>query len=1585
MKSKVRRILAAFLSIVILMTAPYIQTLAATWGSGDSVYAAMLDNYSGYDNSPYGDKRNYKYIIYNSSGTTSVGNRTASNHAKLGISKNGIIQQAICIEAGVSYSTNSTYTGVSSSSSDYMSRLPDNVQYMLKLALLCGFNSDTTSSPISRTNLDDFSFATQVIVWEIQQQLRTGYNPGDLKSNSVGTPAKVFYEQLQGRPAEKCYNHILSKMKNYATIPSFTSSASASAPTHLMKYNSSNKTYSVTLTDNTNSGIPVSAFNISGITVTKNGNKYTFSTSTKFTGTKSCTYKANRTNGDSLVIWKSNSNYQTMAAGIDDPVKFYANFKIENSGTIKINKNWVHNNDNSSTKGTYNSAYFTIKNSSGTIIKATGSAGSYSYSSSGSVTKLKLNSSNTLTISGLPTDTYTVYEYGYGDNDAIPYYTRNSGYLTANVSAGSTSSLTFTNTRNVGTLKVNKTWTHNKAQTANYDDVYFIIKNSSGDFIKASGNAGSYTYSSVSTSAGTKFKLNSSNTFSISNLPTETYTVYEYGIDGGGIPGYTRTSGYKSTIISKGNTSTITFNNVRNLGTGVIAKTWSGSPTVSEKATLNAAVSFYIVDNNSGRFVTATGEAGSYDFNGLTTSTPPQFFYLDSSTGKLTITNLPTGEYKVYEASRPAGYNPDTNPLTMTVSKEKTSTVTFNNSAGTGTGKIVKSWEDAKLTTSQRTTLNADIKFLIRNVSENKYITGTGSSGSYTFSGYSGQAGPTYFSINTSTSTLTISNLPAGEYEVIETSRPTGYQPKDNHGIKGFTIKANTTTSVTITNYNANGTGTAKVQKKWVSTSTLSTSEITNLEANVYFTVKNSKGNYVLASADSSGAYTYRSTSSTQAAKYRLSSSTFSISGLPTGTYTITEFCSADGYNSYNASKSTVPTEKTKTISVVNGATSSVAFTNIKTPVLKVRKHLSDEANLTDEEKKTEYAKISFKVMCLGTDGSETGTGPNGLYVTATGSDGYYTCTGLTTTGTTFYLKDDGSAEIDMMWNNQTPYYYKVIEYYDGTEYSLDTEEKTVIFSDGNPNTMLEVEEVVFNNTLKPGNLEVSKNFLGPDGTEDSPTEAQISNIKFKIKNKDGNYLTFTGSNGNYTYSGVNTTGTELSLNSDAKLFAYDLPARQTYYISEIQGTEGYNYSADSVEFTILPNETTDDVTFVNEAQSGTLKIAKHSADNNLGGWLFRVKLVDSIFANYTFDEVFETDINGLININNLRIGTYEVSEVTDNIKGYFTPEAQTVQITAGNTVSTDMTNIPYGSVHVTKVDKDYVNDKLTGAVFKVYNSTKSTIIGTLTEISTGEYQLDNLPFGNYYLRETTAPANYVPNTSTYYAFSISEAGQIVTIGTAEGLGFENTPRTGTLKIQKQSADGILNGWKFRVKLVKSPFTEYTYDETFTTDANGLITISNLRIGTYEVSEVITDVSGYTTPAAQTVEVKYNTTSTVNMKNTPYGSVHVTKVDKDFPSVKLSGAVFNVYNSSKTTVVGTLTEISTGEYQLDKIPYGNYYLREMTSPENYVPNTGTYYAFSITEAGQLVTVETKTGVGFENTAKTGTLKIQKASADGILN
>ena len=1448
MKNKFKKLTSLLLASIMMLVALPIQTLAAEWGKGDTVYAAMIGDFVGSDGKPYADKYNYDYIYYKSDGSIGKATRYASTHAKLGVSKNGIIQPAICIEAGVAYNTGSSYVGEGNNNT-YLMNLPYAIRRDLKIALLCGFNSDTKSSPVANTNLDDFWFATQAVSWEIQQGLRTEYGKSDLAVNSIipNTPKTAYYDQLKGRPAEKCYEYILGKMKSYSLIPSFTDVSKSKAPTHVLKYDSSTKKYSRTIVDTNNSGMPASAFNISGVTVTKSGNKYTFSTTTKISGTKACTYKANRTSGDQLVIWKSGNGSQTMAAGIDDPVQFYANFKTESTGTAQIKKVWEHNHDASSTKADNSDIYFTIKNSSGSAVKATGKAGSYTYSTSGSVSQFKLNSSNTFLVKSLPAGTYTVTEHGKNSDGSIPYYTRTGGVSkTVTVTAGSTGTVTFKNTRNTGTGKVIKTW------------------------IDTNGNA-----------------------IAASNNVERNKQIY------------------------------------------------------------------FRIKNADGKYITVNGTkySGSYTFTG--TSTKATSLYVNPGTGTFTVSDLPTGKYTVYEYGSPDGYSVNRASQTITISRDKTSSVSFVNS------------EDS---------------------------------------------------------------------------------------------------------------GTARIKKVWLSDTTLSASEKANLEKNVYFTVKDANGKYIKVTG-SAGAYVYAGTQ-TSANNMKLSGSKFNVSKLPMGTYTVTEINNASGYN---------PKTQTKTVTIANkGEIKSISFTNKSTPVVVIRKHFSDENNLTEAQLKEQYAKVTVNLQVLGFGGSVSSNPPAGYYVEFTGSNGNYTYKGLSSTKTSatdLKLNENGEMTISF-GTNTTPYYLAVIETYSGTDYDVDNRDQRIDLGNGDPNTVIDLDDIELDNQLKTGSVQIDKQFLDTDGSVIKIPDDKLAEVAFKVMH-NGKYLTFTGSDGTYTYKGENNTGTELKLNKATYNFiANELPAREEYTVYEVSGTTGYSFSIDPVTFTITPAGSVKKV-FTNKAMTGTISIVKHSADGVLSGWQFRV--TGTAKTGQSYDKTFTTDAKGTITISNIRIGDYKVTEVkTGKTVGYITENSKDLEVKTDTVTTVNIENKPYanivinkvdsvkgtalsgatfgiytdaeceipaqaytsatddtltdaeitesatgkytcnylpissatgttyyvkeltapehyaidtdvhpvtlktanstvavsnnatskfyetplGSVRTTKVDADHPDVLLSGAEFTVYNSDKATVYGKLAETSKGTYQLDEIPAGTYYLRETKAP-QYYNIDNTFYQFTISDAGKVVDVSINGNDKFPNAPQKGDIKIVKRSADGVLSGWQFRV--TGTAKTGQSYDQTFTTDAKGTITISNLRIGDYKVIEVKTGKTvGYITPANQTIEVKSNATTTATFENKPFGHIVINKVDAK-TGEKVTGATFGIYTDStcktvakayksdtdSTLVNAVITEAEDGKYTCNYLPISSatgttYYVKELTAPEGYYLDTNAH-AVTLKTANATVSVSNEIG------------------------
>lgn len=191
------------------------------------------------------------------------------------------------------------------------------------------------------------------------------------------------------------------------------------------------------------------------------------------------------------------------------------------------------------------------------------------------------------------------------------------------------------------------------------------------------------------------------------------------------------------------------------------------------------------------------------------------------------------------------------------------------------------------------------------------------------------------------------------------------------------------------------------------------------------------------------------------------------------------------------------------------------------------------------------------------------------------------------------------------------------------------------------------------------------------------------------------------------------------------------------------------------------------------------------------------------------------------------------------------------------------------GNVQLTKTDRDYPDNKLTGAKFTVYRDSNGDKafdendekIGELSEVSTGVYEMHDLTYGGYFVKEQQAPEGFCLDENAYY-FEITEHGKTVTVENETGKGFVNTPQVGSLKIVKTSSDGKVEGFSFRVTGSNG------YSEVFVTDENGEIFIENLRIGEYTVSEVSDGASAaYVLPADKTASVFESAVTTVEMHN----------------------------------------------------------------------------------------------------------------------
>jgi len=322
---------------------------------------------------------------------------------------------------------------------------------------------------------------------------------------------------------------------------------------------------------------------------------------------------------------------------------------------------------------------------------------------------------------------------------------------------------------------------------------------------------------------------------------------------------------------------------------------------------------------------------------------------------------------------------------------------------------------------------------------------------------------------------------------------------------------------------------------------------------------------------------------------------------------------------------------------------------------------------------------------------------------------------------------------------------------------------------------------------------------------------------------------------------------------------ATDLPFG-SYYVKEISTNAAYilNDTAYPVIFEYAGQDTAtvhltanDGEAIANDLIYGSVSGKKSDEDGNaLGGAV--IGIFKTGITEFTEETAIATTVSaddGSFTFEDIPYGTWVIREIESPTGFVLSEEEITVTISEVDEV-VEIGIVNYfitGNIELTKVDKDYPDNKLSGAVFEVFADTdgngkfddKDELIGELDELDGGIYQMIDLRYGLYFIREKTAPTGFVLDENIYSVF-IEENGKTYTVENEAGIGFVNAAQVGSLKIVKTSSDGKVEGFSFRVTGANG------YDQTFKTDKKGEVLIENLRIGDYTVSEVNDSVSaGY--------------------------------------------------------------------------------------------------------------------------------------------
>lgn len=1350
-KKNGRRLLAAILCLVMAVMALPMSAFAWTSEEGVSCTSSFGDYYVGSDGGYYRSKSSYSFIVYDSDGNTSVRTISAGNaKRKYLMNDSSGTHQVYCVESGIDFNTGNSYVSQNGKNSSYFRKLPTEAQFGVMMALMYGWH-EGKSSPVTGTNTDDYAFATQTIIWEYQQQLRT--SPSDLHSAN-GIDADTYRYSLKSRPAEKCYDWILSQMANHYTIPSFAARNQNKADTYTLKYNPDRQNYSLTLTD-TNNTLANLSLSASGIKVSRSGNQYTFTSDNMITSPITVSaQKAVNLDCDEMLIWGCVGK-QTMVSGASDPVYFYFKIDTETYGTGLIKK--------TSEDGVVSGIKFNI---SGNGVNQT------------VVTK----ADGTVDISLMP-GVYTVTE------QPIDRYEPQSVQRITIVS-GHTSTVTFSNTLKRGSLE--------------------IIKSSEDNLVE-----------------GVKFHLYGT---SLSGLPVDEYAV----TDANGV------ARFENVLIS--GAAPYTVEEIDTAVRYVIPASQTASiewEKVTSRSFTNILKKFNVtVTKSDTEMGTAQGDAslagavyGIYKGEELIDT------YTTDKNGQFTTKYYVCGnDWTVREISPSEGYLLD-RTIHKVGAEPELYTVEFNSTANDVTEQVIKG--------------NIAI---IKHTDNGETQIETPETGA-TFEVFCKAAGSFDAAKETERDILTCDengfaqtkDMPYGIYTVRQTSGWEGRELMKPFDV--FISKDGQTYRYLINN--ANFESYIKVVKKDAETGN------TIPYAGAGFQIYDPNGNLVTMT------FTYPEVTTIDTFYTTADGELITPQTLEYGKgYSLVEVQAPYGY--------VLNSEPVYFDVMQENSEIDSGITVIEV----VRSNMAQKGTITVSKSGEVFSSVN-----------EAGglyqpvyavRGLEGAVYEITAAEDIYTLDGTLRASKgevvdTVTTGADGTAVSKELYLGK----YEVKEITAPFGMVLNEEIHAVELVYAGQNVAVTETAASFYNERQRVEIDLIKRLM-TDEAYGIGKNGEIFDVTFGLYAEKE----LTAADGTVIPADGLIEIISLDGNGSGKVKT-DLPIG-SYYVKELATNSAYilNGQKYSVAFEYAGQETAtvhitanDGEAIENDIIYGSVSGKKSDEDGNaLGGAVIGIFKTGT--EKFTTENAIQTTVtaaDGSFSFEKVPYGTWVIREIESPTGFVLSEEEITVAIGAvDEVVEIELVNyFIKGNIELTKVDKDYPDNKLTGAEFEVYADTNGDgkldngdkLLGTMTELDDGVYQMKELRYGKYLVREKTAPTGFELDENVY-SVSIEENGKTYIVENEAGVGFVNAAQKGSLKIVKTSSDGKVEGFSFRVTGADG------YDQTFKTDKNGEIYIEGLRIGEYTVSEVSDSVSaGYILPADKQATVKVGATTIVEMHN----------------------------------------------------------------------------------------------------------------------